>query len=57
MTVAIAMAMTISGCHKDMKLASCWWHTMTVTVTVAVAVVVRVFREEVKLASSVQVVH
>ena len=30
---------------------------MTVTVTMAVAVVVRVFREEVKLASSVLVVH
>ena len=57
MTVAVAMAMIVRGCHEYTKLASCWWHTMTVMVTMAIALVVKIFHEEVKLASSVLVVH
>ena len=36
MTVAVAVA--VRGYHEDVKLARCWWHTMTVSVSVAVAV-------------------
>ena len=28
------------GCHEEVKLAGCWWLTLTVTVAVALAIAV-----------------
>ena len=36
--IAVAVIMAVRDCHKDMKLASCWWHTMVVVVAVAVSI-------------------
>ena len=48
--VAMAVTMTIRGCHEDMKLADCWWHTMTKAIAVALTIAVGDCREDVQLA-------
>ena len=32
--IAVAVAMTARGCHEEKKLASYWWHTLTVDMAV-----------------------
>ena len=40
--MTVTVALTVTGCHEDMKLASCWWHIMTMIVAVAIILTVAV---------------